>query len=425
MADTATQGQHSRPMHVHFAPLRIPLTRRLQTLAVLCHTLTLPYFVGFFFLMAAIPALWPLLLMYVLFMFFDNTQRNGRIAGRQSMLMRRLPWYKFFCDYFPIRIHREVALAPTFPDRPAVPSSVLERWIWSVFSFRDDAGAVPAAEAAAAAPAAPAEAAGAKEAADVADAADAKENADEALSYASGPRYIFGYHPHGIVSLGAFGAIGTEGADWEKLFPGIPVSLLTLASNFNLPIYKEYLLSLGIASVSRSSCLALLRHNQSICIVVGGAQEALLSQPGSPKLVIKRRKGFVRLAMEAGNTALVPILSFGENDVYMQVKNDSASTLWKMQTIFKRVFGFTLPLLHARGIFNYDFGLLPYRRPINLVVGKPIAVPYLPHPSEDDINKYHGLYVAELERLWHTHKDEYITDWTGEGKDKIELQLVE
>ena len=33
------------------------------------------------------------------------------------------------------------------------------------------------------------------------------------------------------------------------------------------------------------------------------------------------------------------------------------------------------PIFHGRGVFNYDFGLLPHRRPINIVIGEPIAPP--------------------------------------------------
>jgi 2-acylglycerol O-acyltransferase 2 len=58
--------------------------------------------------------------------------------------------------------------------------------------------------------------------------------------------------------MGAFGNLGTEGTGWEEKFPGITNTLLTLNGNFRLPLYKEYLQALGLASVSRRSCEALL-----------------------------------------------------------------------------------------------------------------------------------------------------------------------
>lgn len=49
---------------------------------------------------------------------------------------------------------------------------------------------------------------------------------------------------------------------------------------------------------------------RGITIVVGGARESLDAQPHSLRLVLKRRKGFVKLAIRTG-ADLVPVLSFG------------------------------------------------------------------------------------------------------------------
>ncbi|KAJ1564878.1 Diacylglycerol O-acyltransferase 2, partial [Cladochytrium tenue] len=66
--------------------------------------------------------------------------------------------------------------------------------------------------------------------------------------------YVFLYHPHGIISLGAFINFGTDAAGFAKLFPGVDVRLLTLEPNFRVPFFREILLFLGICSVSRQSC---------------------------------------------------------------------------------------------------------------------------------------------------------------------------
>lgn len=71
-------------------------------------------------------------------------------------------------------------------------------------------------------------------------------------------KYIFGYHPHGIISHGAFAAFATEALGFSQLFPGIKNTLLTLDSNFRIPIYREYALGMGLASVSKESCENLL-----------------------------------------------------------------------------------------------------------------------------------------------------------------------
>lgn len=64
---------------------------------------------------------------------------------------------------------------------------------------------------------------------------------------------------------------------------------------------------------------------------------------------------------------LVPVFSFGENEVYDQVENPRGTWLRWIQEHLQRIMGISLPLFHARGIFQYSFGLLPYRRPITTV----------------------------------------------------------
>lgn len=69
------------------------------------------------------------------------------------------------------------------------------------------------------------------------------------------------------------------------------------------------------------------------------------------------------------STPLVPVFSFGENDLFEQVRNPRGSWLRRVQHRLQKIMGISLPLFHARGIFQYSFGLLPYRRPV-YTVGK-------------------------------------------------------
>lgn len=75
------------------------------------------------------------------------------------------------------------------------------------------------------------------------------------------------------------------------------------------------------------------------------------------------------LGLAPHSTPLVPIFSFGENDLYRQVRNPKGSRLRQLQHRLQQIMGISLPLFHARGIFQYSFGLIPYRRPI-CTVGK-------------------------------------------------------
>lgn len=87
--------------------------------------------------------------------------------------------------------------------------------------------------------------------------------------------------------MGAFGNFATEGTGFENLFPGITNTLLTLNGNFRMPLYKEYLQALGLASVSRRSCEALLCIRSNNLLTEGTTVQVvplqlLLEEPKNP-----------------------------------------------------------------------------------------------------------------------------------------------
>ncbi|EDL75471.1 monoacylglycerol O-acyltransferase 1 (predicted), isoform CRA_a [Rattus norvegicus] len=101
-------------------------------------------------------------------------------------------------------------------------------------------------------------------------------------------------------------------------------------------------------------------------IVIGGAKELLESFPGRYSLCLLQRKGFVKIALTHG-AHLVPVFSFGENELYSQVDNPKGSWLRTAQDKVYNLTGLALPLFYARGIFQNSFGLMPYRKLIYTV----------------------------------------------------------
>ena len=142
---------------IEFAPLSMPFSRRLQTLAVIAVTLLLGFgpivgTVTFVFLLFT--PIFFISVIYITVLFLWEHDRPSR-GGRRINFMRRLPIWRYMCDYFPIKLIKTTDLNPS-------------------------------------------------------------------------KNYIFGYHPHGVISSGAFGSFGTEGAGFSQLFPGITPHLLTL-----------------------------------------------------------------------------------------------------------------------------------------------------------------------------------------------------
>lgn len=124
------------------------------------------------------------------------------------------------------------------------------------------------------------------------------------------------------------------------------------------------------------------------------------------------------------------MISFGENDVYLQKDRDDKDFVKQMQKRLTKVAGFSPPLFHGRGIFQYSFGLLPFRKPITTIgktrkqlrwqvhvklrdnqtclsqcaVGAPIAVDKVEKPSQELIDDLHEKYVQSISKLYEDYK---------------------
>ena len=65
---------------------------------------------------------------------------------------------------------------------------------------------------------------------------------------------------------------------------------------------------------------------------------------------------------------------------------------------------------------------MPYRRPVNIVVGRPIPVVQARRPDPADVDALHERYVEELLRLWDDWKDTFAPRMVDKG---IGLEIVE
>jgi len=192
----------------------------------------------------------------------------------------------------------------------------------------------------------------------------------------------------------------------------------------------------GFCSADKRTLLGRLRDGESLVLVPGGAREALLTHPKTMKLALKRRRGFVKLAVETG-AGLVPCLGFGENDVFdthgvagtsengnvatTNTSNAHGHHRWisKLQHWFMGITSFSLPIWT---------NLIPNRTPIHVVVGKPIRFPndIDGHTSYEGrsqqatakcVDECHALYVKALCELYEENKHKY-------GYGNVPLEIV-
>lgn len=446
LAQLAPPKRHKLRPRLNFAPLNTPLRNRLETVGIIWHTISISAYCCLF-LYVLLLGWWSwvgIVLPYFIWWYgFDlHTPTNGKVVYRTRDWMRNLKVWEWFVDYFPIKVHMAQPLEPTFTqeiveqellpdDEEDLISEDSRTIIDKVFKSLGLSKRLNRAEAS-----------------PVLNGETVKPH----LKYktvSTGPRYVFGYHPHGVISMGVMGAFATNAlrnepfsppvrflkplfhdtTNQKRLLPGIGyVFPLTLTTQFTLPFYRDYLLSLGLTSASARNIKSIINNgDNSVCVVVGGAQESLLNnmvgssnhvgsgyRPEEPddeplpassskeaekekpapakrevKLVLNKRKGFVRIAIELGNVSLVPCFAFGEADIYHLSIPQPGSYGYAFQQWMKRTFLFTLPFFSARGIFIYDFGFLPFRNPINICIGRPIHVPanalaeyYEKHPED-------------------------------------------
>ncbi|KAF0762384.1 2-acylglycerol O-acyltransferase 2-A-like [Aphis craccivora] len=331
---------------VEFAPLCVPLRRRLETLAAAAWIYLVVFggLTGWAVLLYLLLAtrFWWVALLYGLWIYLDRSVAWN--SPNRFRFMRRLTWWTYFKNYFP------VSLVKTH-DLPADKS------------------------------------------------------------------YLFATYPHGVLCAGSFSNFATDAGQFSELFPGLTSHLITLSLHFSMPFTREIGIGLCLQESSEKSLVNLLDNKKGnvAVLMVGGVSEAFKSFPGPYHLILKKRKGFIRVALQTG-ASLVPVFSFGETNVYGLGEAEPNSFWDKVLKFIKWKSGNKVPV--GRGFFQYSFGIVPRRHPIVTVVGKPIDVPKIVKPEKEDIEKYHNIFIDELTKLFEEHKTKY-----SKHPDEMELVL--
>lgn len=156
--------------------------------------------------------------------------------------------------------------------------------------------------------------------------------------------YILAYHPHGVYCLSVFTNLFLAGSKGSP-FPGLRTRVSTLPVNFNIPIWREFLLATGATTCAKRSLVNVLRRpGTCLVIAVGGAEEFHYMNEGTMDLVIEKRKGFAKLALETG-ASLVPVIGFGENELYSRLEHP---ILHKLNNFTQQVGRFAAPMFIGR-----------------------------------------------------------------------------
>ncbi|KAA0184004.1 2-acylglycerol O-acyltransferase 1 [Fasciolopsis buskii] len=293
--------------------------------------------------------------LYVVYWVSDREAENR--GGHLRPWLRRLPMWKYAVDYFPIQLILSKELCAHSKADPKL-SHAKEIILGSDF-----------------------------------------------YGLATDRNYLVGYHPHGITALGSFLNFVTNATGFPRAFPGINPWLAIHKAHFLSAFYREWFLSIGAIPATREAILYLLDSNKChktgnlVVVVLGGGAEIMEAHSGRYVMCTSRRFGFFKLALQTGSS-LIPCISFGEPNMYEQIKNERGSWIRFVQDWIERLLTIPVTVFYARGP-------IPYRTPINTVVGAPISCEQTENPTREQIKELKQRYLDSLRNLFYRYKGTY------------------
>jgi 2-acylglycerol O-acyltransferase 2 len=194
-----------------------------------------------------------------------------------------------------------------------------------------------------------------------------------------------------------------------KGIPGHNCYGTTTPSVLKIPILRHVYSLAEARSADKTSLLKLLNERKSPVITPGGVEEAAyITSKDECILYLEKKKGFVKLALEQG-VAIIPAFTFNAHRAYKA---------WIPKGHWIRLLGKKLgfqPML-IFGCWGLPFGP-PSPCSVTTVVGDPIDVPKVDNPSEEELNKYHRVYISRIQSIFENHKSTY-------GMENFQLKII-
>jgi len=221
-------------------------------------------------------------------------------------------------------------------------------------------------------------------------------------------RYLFCAHPHGV--FGCYIVVVMEHLSRQGLhMVAFAAPVLTL-----LPLTRRHFSWIGMAAADKSSMRKMGKAeypNNVYWSTPGGIEEAFYVPDPDEQIVVEKRKGMCKIALECG-TDLVPVYGFGNNQMF-PVLSGRKSLLAKLSKTLN------VTVMTWAGRFGIPFSFVPTKHPQLVAVGKPIPVEQCEKPSQEQIDELHGKYSVAIRELFDKHKTDPVLEKTGFAQRRL------
>lgn len=248
-------------------------------------------------------------------------------------------------------------------------------------------------------------------------------------AFKSEGKYLFGYHPHGLLPPAASYSKMTD--QWRKLFPGITPLTLSASITHFVPMLRDLNQLGGAIEASKLGLWNSLAQFGSVILVPGGQHEMLLCEESieGVERISSKHQGFIRIALRRAKELddepmhLVPVFAFNERSTIRNLPGMPLS----LQKWFVKHFRSNAAFFPV-GRFNLPS--VPGRANVTMVVGEPIVVPVIQgtesnNPTKSQVELLHRHYFTRLKKLFDQHKSNFAADPKIEMEFDPHIELIE
>ena len=218
---------------------------------------------------------------------------------------------------------------------------------------------------------------------------------------ARGRPHVLGLEPHSVLPLSI--------VSFGKYFFYTPTTpecvrnsrALATETIFVIPFMRQLWSWLGMDPISKRRMRRLLDAGRTVLLIPGGVAECLEMRHGVETIYLRRRFGFVKLAIQTG-AGLIPAFTFGQRDTYNYWRLGPPLCPPSVAAAIARV------IKMAPMFFWGKWGtFLPQQVPMHTVIGKALEVTKNENPTNEEVEAKLKEFIDAMEGIFERHKERH------------------